>query len=142
MTDDDPNTIRIPVPEALAHATLPGWNSPVLPGFAFVAALCEYPMRPREQILTLTTPESRATWGDFTDAAHMVLGTGVATSVRPSSDPDVCYLKLHLLPAGSSYYVQGDDMSGTFLTLVWRPERGMWLIHQLGPPADPVSVPH
>lgn len=56
--------------------------------------------------------------------------------------PDVCYFKI-LAGVTESYQVLDDQpvAAAAVLTLVWRPERGQWLVHSIGDYLLPEELP-
>ena len=107
-----------------------------------------------DEILSqLITPESVDAFGDFSVARTMVAAekdTGIGSLAnRPEGASDVAYMKLilnmhdQLLPGTESLIVSGaETLARAFIaSLVWRPERGMWLVHSFGDYARPEEMP-
>ena len=119
--------------DALVAAGEPGPHNPVTVAAVFWTAVTE-PDGPDLEILELVvTPESWLWWGDFTRAATLLPGCGMASAVVPSADdPDVVYL-------GFEPETGGDVVTAT---LVHRHRLGGWRVHALGEQVRPHHVPH
>lgn len=99
--------------------------------------------RPVELLSRLVTPEMRDDWGDFSDASQFIVDQSIAISapaLRHKGAEDVAYVKL--VPDDGVYLaeVPKDDVLA-YVTLVWRPEKGGWLIHCIGQPVPPPALP-
>lgn len=99
-------------------------------------------------LLNLTTPESHAAWGDFSEAAAFLASIddlGFTSMVNQAvGDPDVVYASI-LSGVTQGYEVLDAQpvKAAAVLTLVRRPDHdGRWLVHQMGPFLLPEEVPH
>lgn len=155
MSESDDNEFRWTAldTEQVKMAAM-GVRHPLTTAFAFMQAL-EDPGANLELLTNLVTPESRTHWGDFsrTKAALAAIeqpGYGSTVNRRPGA-PDVGYFKI-LSGVNKAYEVTEEKMVmiPAMVTLVWRPEaggeflpeRGMWLVHQFGAPAEPEELAH
>ncbi|AND15241.1 hypothetical protein [Rathayibacter tritici] len=129
-----------------------GLHHPLTTAFAFVNALAE-PEPDVRWLSTLVTPESRPHWGDFSDAKTFYDGIhepGFGSLVnRLPGAPDVGFFKI--IPSVRDGFTVTEETpmaAAALLTLIWRPEAGsaedpgMWLVHQLGPAAEPHELVH
>lgn len=134
--------------------TAMGARHPLTTALAFMAALDD-PVSNLDLLGNLVTPESRKNWGDFSAVKAMLdaidePGYGSIVNRRPGV-PDVGYFKI-LSGISKAYEVTEvrDVMLPAMVTLVWRPEAraeflpvpGMWLVHQIGEPAEPEHLSH
>lgn len=104
-------------------------------------------MHYRKALLNLTTPESHAAWGDFTEVAQALdniedWGTGSMVE-KAFGDPDVAYAKV-LRGVDRGYEVLDDQIleAAAAITLVWRPSFGQWMVNGFGQSLRPEEVPH
>ncbi len=131
--------------DALVAAGFPGPDNPVTVGAVFWTAVTE-PDGPDLDVLSIVvTPESWWGWGDFSRAAALLPGYGMAPRATPSvDDPDVVYVR-YLRDTGETHPASSDDvLVGDIVigTLVRRPRLGGWRIHALGDYVRPEHVPH
>jgi hypothetical protein len=131
--------------EAAAALPAPALDDPVSVGLLFCNAL-EDPGSNLEVLELLSTPESRNAWGDFTAAGNMLQAIedrGYGSMVNEAvGATDVCYFKILGGVSESFQVVDAQPVSAAaVLTLVWRPERGQWLVHGLGDYLRPEEVP-
>lgn len=93
------------------------------------------------------TPESLASWGDFSRArAIFAVGLKISTTALYGIEaPDVAYVRL--VETGQHLNCDIDAVPATMhVTLVWRPEisvvpRSSWRVHHVGDAIVPVLVP-
>jgi len=136
--DQPPAEWRRLVSEAEAQGAVPepSLADPVSVGMMFCEALDD-PGHYRTALLRLTTPESHAAWGDFSAAAEglrAMPNVGFGSMVNEAvGAPDVVYFKV-LSDVVESYQVLDEQpvSLASIVTLVWRPERGQWLVHAMG----------
>lgn len=95
----------------------------------------------------LITPESREAWGDFEVAAALLAsiedwGLGDKPTLAVG-DPHVAYAKV-LRGVTQPFEVLEEQVisAAAVITLVWRPELGMWRVHAFGAMVPPDLVPH
>jgi len=142
---------RPPLPEAasevaaLVAAGPPGPDNPVTVGAVFWTAVTE-PEGPDLAILSIVvTPESWPGWHDFTRAAALLPGYGMAHEATPAvGDPDVVYVR-YLRDTGEAHRPPSDTVlvgDIVIATLVRRPRLGGWRVHALGDYVRPEHVPH
>ncbi|WP_141677859.1 hypothetical protein [Microbacterium oleivorans] len=123
-----------------------GLTEPFLPALAFMELIQQDPLDV-EKFSDVVTPESLAAWGDFSEAqaaVEAVQDWGMGSYPEPAADaPDVAYVKiLRNEPEARQETADRVVYPALWLTLVWRPEYGMWLVHALGGrPSDPDDVP-
>jgi hypothetical protein len=120
-------------------------TNPVVVGQLFCQALEDH-VEYRTALFNLTTPESHTAWGDFSDVAAQYAaieeaGFGSQANFAVGA-PDVAYFKI-LSGVDQSYQVLDDQILpfAAVLTLVWRPEQGMWLVHSFGDYLRPEDLP-
>jgi len=132
--------------DAVGIGEEPDWRDPFTTVVTFINALDD----PHEYVgplEMLTTPESRAAWGDFTDAASLLRSIddwGLGSAPTPAEgDDSVRYAKV-LRGVQNNFQVQAEQIIfvAAMVTLVWREEVGMWLVHAFGEPVPPELVPH
>lgn len=94
----------------------------------------------------VTTPESRAAWGDFAEAAAALdsiedWGIGSMPS-RAEGASDVAYAVV-LRSVGQGFQSLDEQVvdAAAIITLVWRPEFGRWLVHAFGHYVSPDELP-
>jgi hypothetical protein len=131
-----------------------GPRHPLNTAIAFMNAMDD-PASNLELLSNLVTPESLPLWGDFSAAKAMLdaieeQGFGSIVNRRPGA-PDVGYFKI-LSGVSKAYEVTEEQEVHVpaMVTLVWRPEAGaaflpepgMWLVHQIGDPAEPEDLSH
>lgn len=81
----------------------------------------------------LVTPESLASWGDFTAARDLLDNTAI-TSRADEPDPGVAYVK-YITDPGQGLMADSDVpiMARAIATLQFRPELApQWRVHSLG----------
>ncbi|WP_448059973.1 hypothetical protein [Cellulomonas hominis] len=130
-----------------AEAALPevAFDDPASVALLFVKALFD-PETNAVALDYLVTPESRAAWGDFTEAAQMLAeieDAGFGSNINRAHDaPDVGYLKI-LRGVSQSYQVTDGQlvMAAAVVTVVWRPEYERWMVHSIGDYLKPEDVP-
>ncbi|HEX6967607.1 MAG TPA: hypothetical protein VF174_02085 [Micromonosporaceae bacterium] len=131
--------------EAVAALPEPALDDPVSVSIMFCNALRD-PRANLNALRFLTTPESHAAWGDFTSSSEFLKSIedcGYGSQVnRAEGAPDVAYFKI-LRGVTQSYQVLDEQpvLVAAVLTLVWRPERGQWLVHSIGEPLLPEQLP-
>lgn len=120
-------------------------SNPAVVGHRFCEALEDH-VYYRNALLNLTTPESHPAWGDFSEAAARYAsiedaGFGTRANYAEGAS-DVAYFKI-LSGVDESYQVLDEQIVpfAAVVTLVWRPERGMWLVHGMGDYIQPEKVP-
>jgi hypothetical protein len=89
----------------------------------------------------LVTPESLASWGDFTAARELLEDTGMTTKAdHPAAG--VAYVKF-VSDMGESLMADSDVMimARAVATLQFRPELDQWRVHQLGEYCLPEDLP-
>ncbi|XVU27442.1 hypothetical protein ACQPZJ_10510 [Actinoplanes sp. CA-054009] len=124
--------------EAEAVLPEPRLDDPVSVGSMFCRALEDH-QHYRRALLRLSTPESHAAWGDFSEAARMyadIPEVGFASRANLAvGAPDVAYFKV-LGNVDRSYQVLDDQPLGmaAVITLVWRPSGGDGSSMQWGRP--------
>lgn len=101
----------------------------------------------REVLGRIVTPESRPAWGDFTPAVAAFeswgdWGLGSRIQVAEGAS-DVAYARFFLgIPDTIRATGREELMLAAIVTLVWRPEHDIWMIHGIGPePLHPDDVP-
>lgn len=101
----------------------------------------------RVALTRLVTPESLPAWGDFSEIAGLFQSWGdwgIASRAHVmAGDADVCYIKI-VRDVPETYQAQGNEFVPVIalITLVWRPEAGLWQIHGIGPnPLQPEELP-
>jgi hypothetical protein len=126
--EDEPD----PVPHPLAPAGEPAVigaaspRNPVAVAGVFWQLLDEPDARARTRRLRqLVTPASLAHWGDFTQVRDHLAGTGMS-SVADYPAPHVAYVEFRT-----------PLMCRAVATLHWHEDRGVWLVHAVGPPIAP-----
>lgn len=131
--------------EAAAALPEPSLTDPVSVGMMFCNALEDH-RHYRNALLSLTTPESHAAWGDFAEAARAYSeipdpGFGSRANLAVGA-PDVAYFKI-ISGVDRPYQVLDDQPlnAAAIVTLVWRPEWQQWLVHAMGLSLAPEDVP-
>jgi hypothetical protein len=120
------------IEDAVRDAGPMGPENPVAVAFAFFAALTEDDGPNLGQLRELVTAESWDEWGDFGWARHRLDGYGLTTRVERRSD-GIAYARF--VPTGDEIMVADTDVLITgarILSLIWRPELGIWQVHGLG----------
>lgn len=112
-------------------------------GYMFFRALLHKDV---EELEVLVTPESRPAWGGFDVAVglfHSLENPGmVREASRSKRDPNVCYMRIARGVQRSHDITAYTPLDNPLIvTLVWRPEYGRWMVHHLGDPAEPSSIP-
>lgn len=129
-----------------AQAALAGYgaNEPMFTVLAFLDGLQSG--LAAEELAVTVTPESIDAWGTFaeTRAALEAIGDwGIGTYPSPAeSAADVVYVKV--LEGVTEAYQQVERIEivpAAWITLVWRPEVAMWLVHGIGRPIAPSDIP-
>lgn len=102
-------------------------------------------------LLSIVTPESREAWDIFQDSVAAVRAIGdwgmASYPESPNGAPDVAYVKvLDGMPEVTQIRATRILTVAAWLTLVWRPEFGIWMIHGFGgnrvpPPFVPRTSP-
>jgi hypothetical protein len=161
MTADDmPEVTRRPlrdedIPDVVQTYLNLDVNGPELAALTFVGGLIHWDelvqvAGPKEHLVAMlsqVTPESRANWGDMSEAVEALRqleSPGRTLSVTEATgDPDVVYYPIFDSPEGF-VREQGDISETPFLvTLVKRPSAGGWKIHAAGGGyVHPERVPH
>lgn len=134
--------------EEEAAAALPeeSLTDPVSVGVMFCNALAEDPVHWNNALRNLTTPESAESWGDFKAASrylNSIEDMGYTNRVNFAlGAPDVAYFKI-VGDVRQSYEILDEQPvdCAAILTLVWRPEYGMWMVHDLGDYMKPEDLP-
>lgn len=134
-------------PDDDAHAAVAGYgpNEPFLSATTFLAGVSDDATTP-EELRVIVTPESFAAWGDLSAIRDYLadLGDwGVGSYPNPAPGaPDVAYVKI-LRDVAQTYQVESDGLVpvAALLTLIWRPEFGLWLVHSIGGVADVSTLP-
>jgi hypothetical protein len=96
---------------------------------------------------SITTPESAAQWGDFTDAAARLLAIedpGYGSIPHPAfGDPQVVYVSVRRNASGIAVAREaGPVLVAAAITLVWRSPENFWMVHHFGDTVRPEDVPH
>jgi len=129
-----------------AHAAISGYGpeEPLLTAFTFLQGIDN--RLSRDEMSATVTPESIDAWGDFSvirDALAEIGDWGVGSYPEPApTASDVAYVKI--LANVPEVYQQQETASvaiAAWITLVWRPEAGIWLVHAFGNALDPTDVP-
>lgn len=129
-----------------AQAAVAGYGpeEPLFTALAFLQGIGAR-LSPEEMSVTVT-PESLAAWGDFStvhEALEAIGDWGMGSYPEPApTASDVAYVKL--LPNVPEAYQQQGTAAVTvaaWITLVWRPEIGFWLVHALGNALNPAEIP-
>jgi hypothetical protein len=122
-----------------------GQHHPSFSAMAFMSVMAN-PEDHADALHSVVTPESIPAWGDFSETAAMlkeIVNWGVG-SVPTAAEgaPDVAYVKI-LRDVTETYQQQGDALVEVpaVLTLIWRPEVGLWLVHGIGLPIPPADLP-
>jgi hypothetical protein len=99
---------------------------------------------PVADVLTLVTPESAGSWGDFSGVRDLLTDCGMTSRVQQAvGDPEVVYVRYVASPAYNMESLEEQLISvRAVATLVWRPEHDRWLVHQVGDYLPPDLVPH
>jgi hypothetical protein len=133
--DDQPSGLGlIPVPDDWVKLPDKPFVDPAATAECFIFALGD-PVYYQQQLIDLTTPESRTAWGDFTAAASYLTDIPnwglVSRGQRPV--PDVAYIAV-LRDVTGFLYADGDVAvePAAVISLVDRPELGGWLVHAMG----------
>jgi len=142
MTDDKWSSLHRrmvePIEVEAMVAAEPGFDltDPAVIGVNFIRALAD--TDESQDILTkVVTPESLTSWGDFTSAANFlnsIENWGVGSMPTPSvADPEVVYMTI-LSGVTQSFRAVGEQMvmPAGVVTLVWRLQYGMWMVHAIG----------
>ncbi len=142
MTDAAPFEGRpITADEPSIDAALEGlplemlYREPYAVAQLFLAAL-EDPAGNAETLAQLVTPESAEVWDGFRDVVQALeylepWGVGSLPREAPGA-PDVRYAKI-IPNVSQGMRVDGDQSTvALFLTLVWRPEYGRWMVAWFG----------
>jgi hypothetical protein len=145
--DQPPAQWRRQVADDEADASIPEPSSTnaVAVGMAFVSTLATDPLD-LDGLAFLVTPESLPSWGDFSGPAAWLatIGDWGVGSVANEAigAPDVAYVKI-VRGVDQSCQVVDEQIIAVpgVVTLVWRPERGMWLVHAIGEFVRPEDVP-
>jgi hypothetical protein len=116
-------------------------RTPFAAGWAFCLLLAKTPL-PIEELQAHSTPESVPHW-DYRAAAAAFLaiewpGFPHGAHVAEGAD-DVAYLPI--LSSVEHDATAAQLSQETVLSLVWRPEVGRWLVHSMGQPVLPDSMP-
>lgn len=111
-------------------------------GYWFFTALGD---RAESDLRLLVTPESLPSWGSFEVAAAALEALDnpgmMQEAIYAEGDPDVCYMRI-VRDATTHKITQPTLLDDPLiLTLVWRPERGHWMVHRLGYPVASADVP-
>lgn len=131
---------------AMAKIEAAGTEHPLLTAMLFVTTLEDEESDPQE-LRDLVTPESAEFWGDF-DAARRMLKSiekpGYGTTInRAPGAVDVGYFKiLENVEESFEVHVETAVLVPAVVTIIWRPEKGKWLVHQFGAPAEPEELSH
>lgn len=133
-----------PADDAQAAISGYGPEEPLLTALAFLEGLGRE--LPPEELAVTVTPESLDSWGNFSSAkaALDAIGEwGLGSYPEPAQGAaDVAYVKL-LADVPEAYQATGDVpvTVAAWITLIWRPEHGFWLVHGLGDAIDPARLP-
>ncbi|MFS6528306.1 hypothetical protein V8Z69_00875 [Microbacterium aurugineum] len=133
-----------PADDARAAISGYGPEEPLLTALAFLEGLGRE-LPPSEMAITVT-PESLDSWGDFSEAKlalDSIDDWGLGSYPEPSpTAPDVAYVKI-LAGVTEVYQVKHAALvrPAAWLSLVWRPEHGFWLVHAFGHPVEPERMP-
>jgi len=134
-TDDDDASLH------LAVAATEGRANPLNVAAWFFHALLLEPLD-RHELAILVTPESRESWGDFSEAAQglqSIRAPGLhARALYDPNAEDVAYVGIVQDVAVSR--VVEDAPLALVITLVRRSELGGWLVHAMGGAIGPVEV--
>ena len=138
----------VPVdPAVLEGMQVPeGHREPWAVAYDFLQLL-EDPIGNRNALLALTTPESHAAWGDFTQVAAAYASIpdhGFGTMVDFAEGArDVCYFKIFSNMQEEAYYALEDVpvLVRALVTLVYRPVLGRWMVHWYGERMEPNAIP-
>lgn len=100
-----------------------------------IAALGDSPDE-GELVRLVVTPESLASWGDFSDVAHALKEvngnvTGTPRQFPGVTDVALVYLLTRDSPFGHIAKPQPVEIAFVF-TWIWRPELGGWRLHHFG----------
>jgi hypothetical protein len=122
-----------------------GLEHPVTAARAFLVALDD-PARFASALSEMVTPESRRLWGDFSAGTKWLerLGSFGIGSVARYEDgaPDVRYIKIASgITEGRTVPNRSEVDAAAFVTMVWRPEFGSWLVHAVGDVIRPEALP-
>ena len=125
-----------------------GSRHPLRAATKFIAALALADPIDTGALEAIVTPESRATWGDFTAVRRLIDGIeapGFASHIPRSTpeDADVAQVFIVTGVTAVTNLEPGDYVDATaVMTLVWRPEVDSWLVHAVGAPVAPDQLGH
>jgi hypothetical protein len=119
-------------------------NSPKGVTLRFITALETSPM-PLDVLTSMVSPESLESWGDFSRVAMQIEGIPnlgfVDGAFGFEGAPDVIYIgvlanvtKARLQPSQVPPVV-------AMVNIIWRPELGKWVVHEIGGPVHPDQLP-
>lgn len=121
------------------------FTEPLSTAMAFISALSREPLDV-DQLASVVTPESLPAWGNFSSAAaglSSIPEWAIASYPDPAPNAtDVAYVKI-LKNEPESRQQEGDVVvvPAAWITLIWRPERGTWLVHAFGNPLPADGLP-
>jgi hypothetical protein len=131
-----------------AYDTTAGLRDPFRMADEFIRALQDGPASSDAQntLDAIVTPESRQSWGDFSDA-RALLGSieqwGLTAYAEPADGAaDVVYVGV-VRGVQSAFGFNSEQIifMAAAVTLVWRHEYGYWMVHHFGDKIRPEDVP-
>ncbi len=129
--------------EAYEQLGQPSPENPIWVAMSFLQALRDErgDEKQLESLRSMCTPESRESWGDFSDVRSAVADRGIGTFPEYPA-PGVCYVRLPDSPSRLGKATGPVPVDAAVMTLQRRPDIcGSWHIHSLEVPCPPEYLP-
>jgi hypothetical protein len=119
-------------------------NSPKGVTLRFITALETSPI-PLDSLRSMVSPESLDSWGDFSRAAMKIEGIPnlgfVDGTFGFEGAPDVIYIGVLANVTKTRWQPPQVPPVVAMVNIIWRPELGKWVVHEIGGPAHPDQLP-